>query len=153
MQWLSEITAMRLPGQVFAGLLLAILYLFTTELFGRWAGLFAALSFLCTPRHFFHAHLSCFDIPVTTLIIATVWAYWRSLHSPKWVLVTAVLWGVGLLAKLNAFFIPIPLLAAWLVPSIWNGVKAAFQRLRSEGGGAILHWIQKAISFDFQLHF
>jgi hypothetical protein len=153
-QWLSEITAMRLPGQVFAAILISVLFLFGTELFGRWAGLFAALSFLCTPRHFFHAHLSCFDIPVTALIIATVWAYWRSLHHPRWVGITAILWGLGLLTKLNAFFIPIPLLIAWLLPGGWKWVLARVSEWRA---GKINTNIQsralRALKLDFQIAF
>ena len=114
-QVLSESSALRFPAWLFTGLLIALLYLFGTELFGRWAGLFAALSFLCLPRQFFHAHLCCFDIPVTTMIVATVYAFWRSLRSRWWVGVVSVTWGLGLLTKLNAFFIPIPLVAAWLL--------------------------------------
>ncbi|MEC8025152.1 MAG: glycosyltransferase family 39 protein [Myxococcota bacterium] len=122
-QCLDEITAMRLPGQFFAAMLVAILYVFGTELFGRWAGLFAGLSFFFIPRYFFHAHLSCFDMPVTTLIVGTTWTFWRSLHSPRWAWITAILWGLGLLTKLNAFFIPIPLLAAWLIPPVWRRIR------------------------------
>ncbi len=114
LQVLDESTAMRLPAWVMTGLLLALLYLFGAELFGRWAGLFAALAFLFVPRQFFHAHLCSFDIGVTTMIVATVYAFWKSLQSRVWAVLCGVIWGLALLTKLNAFFVPIPLLAAWL---------------------------------------
>lgn len=114
LQRLSETTALRLPAWIFAGLLIGLLYLFGTELFGRWAGAFAALSFLFVPRPFFHAHLCSFDVPVTTVIVATLYAFWRSLRSPNWAIVCGVCWGLALLTKLNAFFIPLPLVFAWL---------------------------------------
>lgn len=114
LQTLSESKAMRLPAWVFTGILLALLYLFGTALFGRWVGLVAALAMLFIPRHFFHAHLCAFDMPVVTMVVATVYAYWRSLRSNGWAIATAVIWGAALLTKHNAFFIPIPLVLAWL---------------------------------------
>ena len=112
---LRESSALRLPAWGFAGLLIALIYLFGAELFGRWAAMFAALAFLFVPRQFFHAHLCCFDIPVTAMVMGTLYAYWKSLRSRVWVLPTAVMWGLALLTKLNAFFIPVPLVVAWLV--------------------------------------
>ena len=137
LQWLDEITAMRLPGQVFTAAIVAILYLFGVELFGRWAGLFAGLSFLFVPRFFFHGHLCCFDMPVTALIVATVWSFWRSLRSRRWAWVTAILWGLGLLTKLNAFFVPIPLVLAWLGPKSVDAVCRFFKEILETGPASV----------------
>ena len=116
LQIMRESSAMRAPTWVMTGLLIMLLYLFGTELFGRWAGLFAALAFLFIPRQFFHAHLCTFDVPVTTTAIATLYGFWKSLSSRWWAIGTGFLWGIALLCKLNAFFLPIPLLFAWLFP-------------------------------------
>ncbi|MFT5430164.1 MAG: hypothetical protein ACI9OJ_000837 [Myxococcota bacterium] len=126
LQFMRESQALRLPAWVFSAALIALIYLFGVELFGAWAGLFAAIAFFVVPRQFFHAHLCSFDMPVTTLVFATVYAFWKSLRSRRWVAITALLWGVGLLTKLNAFFIPIPLIAAWLFP---DALEAARRRL------------------------
>lgn len=130
LQFLDEASAMRLVGWAFAGLLVALLYLFGLELFGRWAGLFGALAFLLIPRPFFHAHLASFDVPVTAMIVATVYAWWKSLRSRAWAWIAAVVWGLALLTKLNAFFVPFPLLFAWLFPALlrrrWPDLPLAF---------------------------
>ncbi len=129
LQVLPEHQAMRLPTWLFTGILLGALYLFGAELFGRRAGLFAALAFLVVPRHYFHAHLCTFDMPVTAVIVLTVYAFWRSLRSRVWVYVAAVLWGVSLLTKLNGYFIPLPLVAAWLGPWLVASVPGALRAL------------------------
>jgi hypothetical protein len=117
LQFMRESTAMRFPAWVMAGLLIALIFLLGTQWFGPWAGLFAALAYLFVPRQFFHAHLCTFDTAVTTMIVATIYAFWRSLESRRWAIACSVIWGLALLTKLNAFFIPLPLLAWWLLTS------------------------------------
>ena len=110
--WLPESLAIRLPGMVFAALGVALTFRFATEVTGRRvAGVVAALGFVLMPRPFFHAHLACFDIPITTLWVAVIYAWWRSFASRRWALWTGVLWGIALSTKLNAFFLPFVLLA------------------------------------------
>ncbi|MFT4704033.1 MAG: 4-amino-4-deoxy-L-arabinose transferase-like glycosyltransferase [Bradymonadia bacterium] len=116
--WMSPSLAMRFPALVFAGLLLTMLYTFTYEVTGRrYAALMATCSFAVLPRWFFHAHLTCFDVPMVTIWFAIVYAYWKSFDSTKWAWATGLLWGIGLITKLNAFFIPIVFLAHWGVMS------------------------------------
>ena len=116
---MSETTAMRFVAIVFSGLAVMLTFLLGVALFGGalgpFAGLFAALAFLFTPRHFFHAHLICFDMPIVTATLATLYAFWRARSDRRWALATAVLWGVALLIKHNAFFLPVPLLVFWML--------------------------------------
>ncbi|MBT9558810.1 MAG: glycosyltransferase family 39 protein [Myxococcales bacterium] len=140
---LPEHQAMRLPTWVFFALLIAILYLFGTELFGRRAGLFAAVAFFWVPHHFFHGHLCTFDMPVTTMIVATTYTFWKSLHSRFWVYGTAVLWGLSLLTKLNGYFIPVPFVVAWLYPWLWDRTTSLVARVREHIAAGTLvsaHW-------------
>jgi len=111
---LDEATSMRLPTVLLASLAVALTFLLGLELFGWIAGLFGALAFLFVPRHFFHAHLTCFDMPIVTLLLATLYAFWRARDDRRWALGAAVLWGLALQTKLNAFFLPVPLLCYWL---------------------------------------
>lgn len=111
---LREDDAMRFPAIVMAGLLIALIYLFGVELCGRTAALFAALAFLFTPRQFFHAHLTCFDIPITTMVLATQYAFWLSLKRRLWALGAGVIWGIALLTKHNAMIVPFGLVVFWL---------------------------------------
>lgn len=124
--FLSESEAMRLPGALFAGFLVACIYLAGRLWFlGRHTasgpGLLrrsfaacAALGYLCIPQPFWHAHLATFDTTITALLFVTSLAWLRSLRSWAWVWVTAVLWGISLLAKHNALFLPVPLVGMWL---------------------------------------
>jgi 4-amino-4-deoxy-L-arabinose transferase-like glycosyltransferase len=114
--WLSPMNAMRLPGMGFGALAVSLTYLFGAKVFGRLAGFAAAGCLLFQPRYFFHAHLACFDVPITALWVAVVYAYWRSLEEkPSWAVVTGLLWGLALSTKLNAFFLPVVLVGHWLV--------------------------------------
>lgn len=127
---LSESNAMRFPGAVFGGLLVALLYLAARLMFAgaatawgpgqttRAFAVAAGVGWLCLPQPFYHAHLTCFDTTITTLLVATTLAYHRSLRSRLWLLPTAVLWGLALLSKHNALFLPIVLIAHW----VWDGL-------------------------------
>ena len=128
--WLSEIDAFRLPAMATAALLTALIYLFGAATLTRWAGLYAAVTFALVPRHFFHAHLVCFDAPITLMVFATLYAFARSERSTRWAWITAIVWGVALLTKHNAFFIPVALLMYWAVAS-WR----QFHRSRAGGPG------------------
>ena len=112
---LSSSTAFRLPAMISASALLSGVYLFARQLAGRLAGLVAVAALLFQPRFFFHAHLACFDVPITALWFWVVYAYWRSWESNRWALIAGVLFGLALSVKLNAFFLPVVLVAHWVL--------------------------------------
>jgi hypothetical protein len=116
----SEVGAMRLVGALTAGFAVLFTFLLGAATFGWLAGLGGALLFLFTPRHFFHAHLIAFDMGIVAAMTATLYGFWRAREDRRWALATGVLWGVALLIKHNAFFLPVPLLAFWL----WSGRSA-----------------------------
>ncbi len=118
LQCFSESDAFRFPGALFGGLLILVLFLLGVEFGSISVGLLSVVLFVFVPRVFFHAHLTCFDIPITALSVAVLYAFYRSLSSTRWAFVTAVLWGLALLAKLNAFFLPITLMMWWGVAGI-----------------------------------
>jgi hypothetical protein len=111
---LDEGTAMRFPGMVSGALVVVLTFLMGLGLFGWRVGLFAALAFLFIPRNFYHAHLACFDMPIVAATLATFYAFWRSLEDRRWALIAGIFWGVALLVKHNAFFLPAPLILCWL---------------------------------------
>jgi hypothetical protein len=108
--WLRPATAFRLPAFALAASIPAVLHAWGSVLYGRRAGLFAALCFLAVPRHFFHAHLACFDMPVAALWLLVVYAFWRSETDARWWAWTGLLWGAALATKHNALFLPAVLL-------------------------------------------
>ncbi|HXX32711.1 MAG TPA: glycosyltransferase family 39 protein [Myxococcaceae bacterium] len=116
--WLRPATAFRLPAFALAATIPAVLHAWGAVLFGRRAGLFAALCFLAVPRHFFHAHLACFDMPVAALWLLVVYAFWRAETDPGWWLWTGLLFGAALATKHNALFLPLVLLPFALVRAV-----------------------------------
>jgi len=127
---LSESAAMRLPGALFAALIVAVTYLagrlwFAGRQTAAGAGrlrkpfaILAAVGYLCIPQAFYHAHLATFDTTIAALLLLTTLAWHRSLRSARWVWIASILWGFALLAKHNALFLPVPLLVHW----VWNGL-------------------------------
>jgi hypothetical protein len=111
---LSESQAFRLPAFLMGGLLVALVYLFGAHAVSRRAGLVAAALALAMPRYFFHAQLSCFDAPMATTWLLTVYCYWRSLTDPRFALPAGISFGLALATKHNGFFIPILLVAHYL---------------------------------------
>ena len=126
-------SAMRFPTAVFAAFLPALLFLFFVEAFGaRIGGLFSVSALIFMPRYFFHSHLACFDSAMSTMWFAVMYAYWKSYHSRTWAWLTGILFGISLITKLNAFFIPFALLLHWAL----TGARE-FKWVRHEGKGRI----------------
>lgn len=112
----EEGTSFRFPGMVLSAGALPLLYSWGKRAVSRRAGLVAALAYGFVPTTFYHAHLACFDAPITTLWLAVAYAYARSIapeESPRgasrWAVATGVLFGFALASKHNSWFLPIAL--------------------------------------------
>jgi 4-amino-4-deoxy-L-arabinose transferase-like glycosyltransferase len=122
-------TAYRLPGMATAALAIWVTYLFGARAWSRRSGLVAAILFALMPRVFFHAHLACFDVPITAMWILCIYVHWRALETRGlgWILAAGVVFGLALETKHNAWLLP-----AVLVPhalfvhrhAFWRGLKA-----------------------------
>lgn len=97
----------RLPAFLFAALILPLTFALTRRLFGRAAGVFAAVSFMLVPRQFFEAHLSCFDVPVTAMWLLTIYCFFRAQEENRWWLYTGLAFGAALGTKHNSLFLPV----------------------------------------------
>ena len=111
---LSESQAMRLPAFLMGGLLVALVYLFGVKTISRRGALAAALLALLVPRYFFHAQLSCFDAPMATTWLLTIYCYFRSLEEPRFAIPTGIAFGLALATKHNGFFLPFMMLGHYL---------------------------------------
>jgi hypothetical protein len=113
----DEAGAMRFFGVISGGLAFMLTFLLGELFFGWLVGLLAAIFFYFVPEHFFHAHQTAFDMPVVAAQLFVLYAFWRGLDDRRWALVTAIAWGIALLIKHNAMFIPVGLVVWWL----WSG--------------------------------
>ena len=103
--WIDDgILAYRLPSMLLATLAIYLSVLLAFALGGFWTALSAGLFLMSMPRLFFHAHLACFDLPVTCMWLLICYAYLQALQSFRWVIYSGILLGLGLATKLNTFF-------------------------------------------------
>jgi 4-amino-4-deoxy-L-arabinose transferase-like glycosyltransferase len=113
----DDLTAHRLGNILIACVLIALLYLFVRSDYGRTAGLVSVFALLTMPRFFFHAHLAAIDVPVTTMIFAVIYVFWRGHDRTEfiWTLLLGLFWGLALITKIHALFIPPIWLATWVL--------------------------------------
>jgi|KBSMisStandDraft_5_1062788.scaffolds.fasta_scaffold00736_10 hypothetical protein len=137
--WVRPAAGFRLPAFAVAALIPTLLHLWGSVLWGRRAGLFAALCFFLAPRHFFNAHLSCFDMPVAAMWLLVVYLFWRAEEDVRFAPWTGLAFGLALATKHNAFFLPVV-----LTPF---GVLAAWRAAGPEGRNTLLGMGRAALAF------
>ncbi len=120
-RWLGSVlpglAAIRLPSALWLALAVCGVYLFTRRVWGRRGALFSALALATMPRVFAHAHLVALDMPVAAwfFITAALTAEALRRNSWGWTAVAGVAFGLALLSKMNAFFLPVLLLPWGLI--------------------------------------
>jgi 4-amino-4-deoxy-L-arabinose transferase-like glycosyltransferase len=114
--WLGPAAAFRFPAIALSAAIAPLLYRMGAGLYGRAAGLFAAIAFFLVPRHFFNAQLACFDMPIAALWLLTVYAFWRAQERPLAWVGCGIAFGLALATKHNAFFLPVAIapIALWI---------------------------------------
>ena len=108
--YLGLLTAARLGSAIAFGLLALVVYKLTARIAGWTAGTFAALSLIALPRLVGHARLAALDEMMALTWLLTIYAFLRGTDSRRWAMLTGVFFGLALATKLNAFFLPLPLL-------------------------------------------
>ncbi len=113
---LGGLASFRVAGPLFFATLCASVCWFLQR-YGWPAAVFGTGSLATMPRVFGHAHLMALDVPVAAMSFLTAVAFLKAVRDPRWrwAVVFAVVWGLALGCKLNAFFVPFPLVAWWLV--------------------------------------
>lgn len=111
---LPGLAAFRLPSALWFAMTIAALYLFSRRAWGRRGGLFAALAFAFMPRVVAHAHLAALDMPIAAwfFVTAALTAVALARDSWAWTVLAGLAFGLALLSKMNAFFLP-ALLLPW----------------------------------------
>ncbi len=119
-QWLGGalpgLMAMRLPSALWFALTVCAIYLFTRGVWGRRGALFGAMAFATMPRVIAHAHFNALDMPIACwfLVTTAVTAWAMARRSWGIAVLAGIAFGLALMAKLNAFFLPV-LLIPWVL--------------------------------------
>jgi hypothetical protein len=109
-----ESSAFRFPAILLAGLGVALVYGLARSMLRPAGAAVAAVLSVAQPHYFFHAQISCFDVPITVMAVLVALSYWKSLRSRRWGVLCGVFWGLALATKHNAWLFPIFLLAHYL---------------------------------------
>jgi 4-amino-4-deoxy-L-arabinose transferase-like glycosyltransferase len=110
-----ESQAFRFPAWLFAGLSVALIFLFARRLLSRGPAILCALIWLSLPRTFWHMHLACFDIPVCAAHVGLVYAYHRHRRTWRGALVVGVVFGLAAATKHNVLVVPALFVLHWAV--------------------------------------
>ncbi len=119
LRWMSPGTSYRFPSMVLGGVSVGLIHHIGARTYGGLAALVAAIAFGFMPRVFFHAHLACFDLPVTAFWLVCGYVYLRSLEAigtpraSRWAYRTALCYGLLLDTKHNAWLFPAVLVLHW----------------------------------------
>lgn len=105
----KHLRAMRLPSAVMFGAALGLLYMLARRAWGPVPGLVTAVIFATMPRIFGHAHLAGLETPLNCMMLLLIFCFLRGLDSRTWAVLTGVVFGLLLATKINAFFVPVPL--------------------------------------------
>jgi len=99
----------RLGAAVLFGALCLALFLAMSRWFNPRAGLLSVISLVLMPRFFGHAHLASLEMPMALAWVLTTIAFAKGMRSRGWSVICGVLFGLALLTKINAVFLPLAL--------------------------------------------
>ena len=104
------ITAARIGAGILFGAAAAALFLWLASKRGEGVGLVAAAVFVLMPRLFAHGHFANLEMATLLLWLLTVIAFERGIERRGWSVACGALFGLALLTKINAVFLPVLLL-------------------------------------------
>ena len=104
------IASARLSTAFSFSFLLMLIYSLVRRFWSWKAGIFSSLSLLIMPRFFGHAHLAALDVLMSTMSVLVVFSFIRGIDNWRWSLSLGVFFGLALATKLNALYLPFPLI-------------------------------------------
>ena len=90
------------------------MFLLARRWVGRGPAVAASVLSVAQPHYFFHAQIAAFDAPITVMAVAVGFCYWKALRSPRWAIITGLVFGVALGVKHNAWLMPVFLVGHYL---------------------------------------
>jgi 4-amino-4-deoxy-L-arabinose transferase-like glycosyltransferase len=115
------LTAARIGAALLFGVAAAAIFLWIASKRGEREGLVAAAVFVLMPRLFAHGHFANIEMATLLLWLLTVIAFERGIERRGWSVACGALFGLALLTKINAVFLPV-LLLPWGL--LFHGRKA-----------------------------
>lgn len=110
----------RLPIMLLGLLLVAAIFIWTRQVFGRWAGWVSFGLAALDPNLIANSRLVTTDMGLTCLLFLAMWSLWRWLRQPsrRWVLATGILTGLTITTKYTGLLLaPLIPLCLFLYPN------------------------------------
>jgi 4-amino-4-deoxy-L-arabinose transferase-like glycosyltransferase len=109
--WVDPLVALRAGNVLLAILVVLDAFHFLLRRWGGAAAAFGAVAMLLIPCLYGHACIAAMDFPAAALSLLATTAFARGTERPRWALFFGVWMGLALNCKINAAFVPVPLLA------------------------------------------
>ncbi len=105
----GELLAFRLVSGVLFGLLLAVLFAWTHEVYGRLAAVAAVLALALMPRFFLQTNLLALDMPLASFSVLATYIYWKTAARPGliWAVPFGAVWGLAMATKNGGWLLPV----------------------------------------------
>jgi 4-amino-4-deoxy-L-arabinose transferase-like glycosyltransferase len=145
------LTLARLGNLIFLPVLLLYVYRWSSELYGRLAGLIAAVLASASPNILAHAGLAAIDISITATLVPAAYYTWRWLDHPSWRFsLQAGLWGgIAIISKYSAIgFLP-AIVSGLLLICCWREYRQGALRPQWKQRRALLHGAVYGLSLCF----
>ena len=107
---MGKFWAYRMSAPILFGLLLAALYLRVAPVWGRRAGLAAALCLAAMPRFFVEGHIAATDAPLSAFWFLCAWAFEAACSRRRLAPLAGIAYGLLMSVKFSGFLIPVPLI-------------------------------------------
>lgn len=114
---INDIDSYRVYGVLLSALLVALVYFWTSKIYGGFAGLISAITLSTYPLFFSEAHFNSEkDIPETFYWSFLLFCIWKGVISKswRWIILSGVIFGLGLGTKFNILFSSLVILP-WLL--------------------------------------
>lgn len=114
--WMGAIESRHFAAVLWLWLLLMALYFFLRYHAGPWEAVLTTVALATFPRIVAHSHFNIKDIPSCTTFALVVLTFFVGVQrrSGAWIVISSMVWGIGLAVKANMLFLPL-ILIPWFV--------------------------------------
>lgn len=121
---LGDIESYHLFVVFMSALTVSLVFLFASEIFGNWAGIFSAIFMATYPLFWSESHFNIKDPPVTAFVTASFYFFWKGIKKNRllFIIISSIFAGLALGVKFNILFFA-PLYLWFAIKSVKNNKK------------------------------
>jgi hypothetical protein len=118
--WMGAIESRHFAAVLWLWLLLMTVFSFLWYNAGPWEAVLATIALATFPRIVAHGHFNLKDIPSCASFTLVVLTFYRGVQRRSWVwiVISSVVWGIGLAVKANLLFVPLILIPWYVIDEV-----------------------------------